>query len=369
MLKILHTADIHLKKNGEDSDYSLSVLDEIISVANERQITHLLICGDLFESFNDLSDSSLLAKTRGIFNKLNENCKVICITGNHELLGKSASERIDAYNFGRIKFVSENVEFFAEEAAEFIAIPFSKNYTSLFSKQFPSKQKTRIVLMHGTDSTIYTGPDTEKNDDEIGSSQIPDVLLHLLQADYAALGHIHEAREAHSEDTIAVYCGSPRVWRKGEFGPRKVVYFSIDGGGRIGPREEIVIKAAGQYREMPVPINLDGSIPAERAYAIKQQAQNAKNDWFELVFSGIADDENNMEQAKNKLYADIVGLVRICHIDTTAVDVLSALSSNPAARFFLDLMEKKKPSSYGLEMDIWLQARLLGLKMINDEVR
>lgn len=369
MLRILHTSDMHLKKNGEDSSYSLVVLDEIISIANTRQITHLLICGDLFDSFSDLSDSSLLAKVRDIFDKINPNCKIICITGNHELLGKSAIERIDAYNLGRIKFVSENVEFFTEAQAEFIAIPFSKSYTSLFSKQFPAKQKTRIVLLHGTDSTIYTGPDTEKNNEELSSAQIPDMLLHLLQADYAALGHIHEAREAKTDGTIAVYCGSPRVWRKGEFGPRKVICFSISDAGEIGPREEIVINSAGQYREISVPINLDGSIPSERAHAIKQQAANAKNDWFELVFNGIADDENNMEQAKKQLYASIAGQVRLCHIDTTAVEVLSALSKNTAARSFLDLMEKKKPASYGLEMDIWLKARILGLKMINDEAR
>ncbi|MBO4556442.1 MAG: metallophosphoesterase, partial [Elusimicrobiales bacterium] len=87
MPKILHVADLHLKKDGEDREYGLSVLREIIDIAVNKQITHILICGDLFDSFSDFADTVLQEDVKNCFEKLPAGCNAYYITGNHELLG------------------------------------------------------------------------------------------------------------------------------------------------------------------------------------------------------------------------------------------------------------------------------------------
>lgn len=364
---ILHTADLHLKRAGEDRAYGLSVLKEIISSANMRLATHLLICGDMYDSFADFSDNVLREEVKTAFDSLNPGCSVIYITGNHELSGMGAHERLSAYNSGRIKFISGEAEFFIEGGIEFFAVPFRENYTPLISADFAPKKNFRILMMHGTDSTVYTGPDTEK-EEGTGGAQIPDILLSRVNADYAAFGHIHEARESVRGNSAAAYCGSPRVWRKGEKGPRKVILFEVN-DNRMGPREEIVIKSAGQYREVQIPVNLDGTFPADIEAALLKAAEESSCDWFELVFRGAAEDSSHFEAGKAKLHAALSRKIRKCTLNSLAMKTMSALSDNPAARVFLEAMEAKKPAADSPEMEVWLQARMIGLEAINSSLK
>lgn len=364
---ILHTADLHLKRAGEDRAYSLSVLKEIISVANVRLATHFLICGDMYDSFADFSDNTLREEVRAAFDSLNPDCSVIYITGNHELSGMGGRERLSAYNTGRIKFISDKMEAFTDGGIEFYTVPFRDNYMPLISAYFATKKKFRILMMHGTDSTVYTGPDTEK-EEGTGSAQIPDILLSRVQADYAALGHIHEARESVRGNSIAAYCGSPRVWRKGEKGPRKVILFEVN-DNRPGPREEIIIKSAGQYREMQIPVNLDGNFSADIKSMLMKAAEESPHDWFELVFRGVAEDSGYFEAGKAELHSALSGRIRRCTLNSLAVKTMSALSDNPAARVFLEAMEARKPAADSPEMEVWLQARMIGLEAINSGLK
>ena len=368
MPKILHTADLHLKRNGEDKAYGLAVLDEIIAAANARNVTHLLICGDLFDSFKDFSDLSLKTKLLYSFERLNSGCKVFYITGNHENLGKAAGERLSAYNFGRIKLIAEDVSTFEDSGIEIIAVPFQKNYFNLLSSSFPQKRHFRIVMLHGMDSAVYAGPDEEQEESGFASSQIPDLLLHNAKADYAALGHIHEAREIINNGIIAAYPGSPRVWRKGEKGPRKAIFFETD-GKTAGPREEIIIKSAGQYREIPVPINLDGTFSRFVPPQLAGLATQHPDDWFELVFSGAAEDANVFEESKAFFDSLLSDKVRKCTLNSMGMKTFSALADNQTAKRFLEQMEAIRPEDGTEEMKIWLEARLIGLEKINEAVR
>lgn len=368
MPKILHTADLHLKRNGEDKAYGLAVLDEIISVANARNVTHLLICGDLFDSFKDFSDLSLKTKLLYSFERLNSGCKVFYITGNHENLGKGADERLSAYNFGRIRLVAEDVEVFEDGGIEIVAVPFKKNYFNLLSSSFPQKKHFRIIMLHGMSSKVYAGPDAEQEESGFASSQIPDLLLQKAQADYAALGHIHEARENRDNGIIAAYPGSPRVWRKGEKGPRKVIFFETD-GKTAGPREEIIIRVAGQYREIPVPINLDGTFSRFVPPQLVGLATQHPNDWFELVFSGAVEDENVFEASKSFFDSLISDKVRKCSLNSLGMKTFSALAGNQMAKKFLEQMEACRPEDGTDAMKTWLAARVIGLEKINEAIK
>jgi len=368
MPKILHASDLHLVRNGEERNYGLAVLNEIISIANSRYATHLLICGDMFNSFADYSDAMLLAEVKEAFSRLNEICHVVYISGNHELLGKSPNERLSAYNFGNVRLISDSMELMSIGGIEIAAVPFRKDYKYLLSEDFPRKTAFRVLMMHGIDSTIYAGPDTEMEDGIDGGAQIPDILISRSQASYAAFGHIHSSHEAMSGNVPAVYPGSSRVWRKGETGPRKIVIFDTD-GDIAGPRQEIILSSAGQYRKFVMPVNIDGSFAQSKADEIVRIAEHSPLDWFEISFSGIIEDENVFEELKAAFHADLSKKLRKCTLDTSDINTFSALSGNPAARIFLEAMEARKPPEETPQFNVWLQARKIGLEEINKAVK
>ena len=86
-MKILHTADWHLGKRLDGFsrfDEQVAVLNEIITIANEKNVDLILIAGDLFDAFNPPVEAvELFYKT---LKNLSNNGKrpVVAIAGNHD---------------------------------------------------------------------------------------------------------------------------------------------------------------------------------------------------------------------------------------------------------------------------------------------
>lgn len=93
-MKILHTADWHLGKRLDRFariEEQKEVLDEIVRIADDRNVDVVIVAGDLFDAFNPPSEAiALLYKT---LKKLSKGGKrpVIAIAGNHD-----SPDRIDA---------------------------------------------------------------------------------------------------------------------------------------------------------------------------------------------------------------------------------------------------------------------------------
>src|SRR6056297_677290 len=97
MAKILHTADLHLKKyQGE----RWNTLVDLIELGNKENISHFIISGDLFDK--NFEANKLRPKIREVFSK--GEFDVILLSGNHDQ---------DAY---KQKFdFGENVKVLSEE--------------------------------------------------------------------------------------------------------------------------------------------------------------------------------------------------------------------------------------------------------------
>lgn len=93
-IKILHTADWHLGKRLDSfsrMEEQLSVLEEMIQIADEEEVDLVLIAGDLFDAFNPPVEAiELFYKT---LKRLSREGKrpVLAIAGNHD-----SPDRIDA---------------------------------------------------------------------------------------------------------------------------------------------------------------------------------------------------------------------------------------------------------------------------------
>ena len=134
MIKVIHSADLHLS-GGEDREYGLAVLRELVGHANKEQADFLLFCGDLFDSFKDLRGPTLLDAARIELQMLRAKCRALYIPGNHEALGMGKSDKLSNFNFGRLELCADPASPFGGKIidageAEFVCVPHAADYSS-----------------------------------------------------------------------------------------------------------------------------------------------------------------------------------------------------------------------------------------------
>ncbi|OGS12931.1 MAG: hypothetical protein A2285_07340 [Elusimicrobia bacterium RIFOXYA12_FULL_57_11] len=363
MLRILHASDLHLT-SGPDREYGLEVLRELVCLANSRQADFLLLCGDLFDSFKDLKENSLLNSVRQEVQLLRAGCRALYIPGNHEDIGRGPKDRLSSFDLGRLELMTDAAaacggKTLETPEAEFICVPHSSDYSGYRKWQLPPKApgRARLLLMHGTSSAVYRGPDQEEQQ----AGVIPDSLFAWLEADYAALGHVHSARETLIGGTLAVYCGSARVWRKWEDGPRKAVFFETE-GGKIGARQDLFIKAAGEYRYFTLPVNPDSSILPTAMRELLEKCPAPYRDYIVVRFSGLVEDANALAGLKSV----VEGVLRAknprrLELLSDQVEIFGGLADNALAKQFLEKLDSRRPAEDSPEMPRWVAARQQGL--------
>ena len=272
-MKILHTADWHLGKKLDRFsrlEEQVSVMEEIITIADEEQADLILVAGDLFDNFNPAVEAvELFYKT---LKRLSQNGKrpVIAISGNHDspnlinapdplarecgiiLIGHPKAEIIpfetEYFNIIRSKegFIEMKIntidfpirllhtpyaneirlkEYLGENKEEEINNVLSKTWKDL-ADQFCDENGINLLTAHlymnkkGAD--ILEEPEGEKpikigNADLIFSDSIPE------QIQYTALGHLHGFQNIGTKEKPVIYSSSPLCYSFSEAGQTKYV--------------------------------------------------------------------------------------------------------------------------------------------------
>lgn len=355
MSKILHVADLHLTARDE-REYSLSVLDEILAKAQEVGADHILVCGDLFDSFDDAME--LRAEVRERIAAVG-GPRILFVPGNHDVL------RIGPRSIGRLDLGNMQIccgvpfEMVYDDEVEFLCIPHQTSHAGYQEWNVPPKERPfRVALLHGLVSGIgiYFGPEVEEANQ--GGAIDPDLFVRF-EVDYGALGHLHGKRGARIGNTHVQYPGSARVWRRGE-GAERGIYL-VNTKPELSLRF-IPLQSAGQYREFDPPLGLDGSIDSIDSLAEGWGCP----DWVRLRLSGIVEDENAVAKLESAIRAKHEGRVRRLEINRDAVRPLPGIASQPMARKFLARWKAKESSAGQSEetKQAWLKARELGLGKI-----
>ncbi|XOB42296.1 MAG: metallophosphoesterase family protein [Candidatus Nealsonbacteria bacterium] len=216
MIKILHTADLHLGKEfkflsefGKELRETVkNTFSNIIELAIEKEIDLLLISGDLFDS-NKVS-SDLLGYVIDNFKKL-KGITVCIIPGTHDCYDSSSVYRRDEFihNLGNVSILKDSkpaTKIFKELD---IAVHSKANITNLGSESplkglKPSKETAlNIALAHGS---IKIEGKYNPNEYIINQKEIENSGM-----DYIALGHWHKCAEYSLGKTKAWYSGSPET--------------------------------------------------------------------------------------------------------------------------------------------------------------
>lgn len=225
-MKILHTADIHLKKYDDERWEALA---QLIEIAQQEAVELFIISGDLFNK--GIDGEVLRPQIRKLFSNI--DFQVIVIPGNHDW--ESFKEGL--YFGDKITIINNWEKPWENKKLRCAGLPYqssnlSKENTlaSLFSiKKKLATDKYNILLYHGEllDAFFVRTDFGQEGDDRY----MPVKLSYFkdLGFDYVLGGHFHSKFDLWKLDPEGyfVYPGSPISITQKEIGQRKVNIFEL----------------------------------------------------------------------------------------------------------------------------------------------
>jgi DNA repair exonuclease SbcCD nuclease subunit len=195
-MKLLHTADLHLKKDSADR---LEILRWIVEKGNTHEVDLIIIAGDMFDS--DADAPPLRSQVKNICK--NARASILIIPGNHD--SQSFGNDID---YGSNVIQMTDTPFHVRDIAGVIvaAIPFQELSFSECADALPDG--IDVLIVHGT---LYDPAFIYSVIDDIETKYMPIFIKNIEdRARYIALGHLH-SRFIHAvyKTTHVVYPGSP----------------------------------------------------------------------------------------------------------------------------------------------------------------
>lgn len=225
ILKILHTADIHLT---EESPERWLALEQLVEIAKREEVTALVIAGDLFDH-NVQADRlrSRLAKTLG-----GERFQTVILPGNHDY----AAYRSGLYFGAGVQVVNSWQEPLPVGKANFWGLPFEKIskdrlYESL--RQIGAKMNSsdyNILLFHGELLDAYFSRSDMGDEGDFRYMPVHLDYFKHLPLRYVLAGHFHSryAVYQYPGEGLFVYPGSPVAITRRETGKRKANLLVLD---------------------------------------------------------------------------------------------------------------------------------------------
>ncbi|MGD2065446.1 MAG: DNA repair exonuclease, partial [Dehalococcoidia bacterium] len=238
MIKVLHTADIHLgakfsglgNKGASQREQLRTTFKNIIATAINERVNIVLIAGDLFDANQQPQRNIDLVIEQ--FSLLGSNNIPVClIPGTHDSLDSSSIYR-------KIDFEGKctNLNIFADENMSYKEYPnldltvYGKPNLSNRSSVSPLKglerstsSKFHIAMAHGS----FYIPEKIAKDDHVFKLE----EIKASGMDYLALGHWHRVYDC-SEEPSAWYSGPPE-WISGQTEKGGVLLVSLSDAGEV----------------------------------------------------------------------------------------------------------------------------------------
>jgi DNA repair exonuclease SbcCD nuclease subunit len=223
-MRILHTADIHLREQGDERWLTLQSL---IAIGKEQRIDIFIISGDLFD--RGINAEGLRPPIRALFS--DTGFRICLIPGNHDK---------DAYA-GGMYFGEDTVILtdpkrpFAYKDVMIWGIPFEpaerektlQQLRALAPQLTPDRK--HIVLYHGEllDAFFSRGDFGDEGDERYMPVRLS--YFNELKVDYVLAGHFHKRFDVRrlAQGGYFVYPGSPCSITRKETGQRRINLFEL----------------------------------------------------------------------------------------------------------------------------------------------
>jgi len=244
-MKILHTADIHLREYDDDR---WKTLQKLIEIGKQENVEVFVVSGDLFD--RDVDAENLRPKIREIFS--NTGFQIILIPGNHD----SESYKGGMY-FGDVFVLTNPNEPFEYKDLRIWGLPFEpiegeKIFSRLRSLAADlATDRVNVLLYHGELLDAFFSRRDLGDEGEARYMPVKLSYFRDLNIQYVLAGHFHSKFDAWKLENggYFVYPGSPISITKGEIGQRKVDIFEVG-----NPPKEYLIDTP-HYQEVSIELD------------------------------------------------------------------------------------------------------------------
>jgi len=246
-MKILHTADLHLR-NAEDERWR--ALEKLLEVARRESVPLLVVSGDMFDA--NLDARSLEVPLRKLFKQCDFD--VVILPGNHD----SGALARDVFYGDQVHVLRSLGDTLDLNGVRIVAFPskrmdgreVARRLVELRTKKKPGA--VNILLYHGElVDMVFKGDDYGEEGD---ARYMPSRLAFFDESgfDYVLAGHFHSSFSVMKyRGGFFVYPGSPVSITKREEGERKVNLFETG-----SPPEEYPLDT---FHYLRVSVRLDPS--------------------------------------------------------------------------------------------------------------
>ena len=218
-MRILHSADVHLNKVGDER---WQALGELLSASRKEKVNLLVISGDLFDL--DVDAETLRPDIRALFS--NNNFEILIVPGNHDKNSYSSS----MYFGENVRILNQKPYSIADYPdVRLIGFPFEDigddeliaEIRNLSEVCLPDRKN--ILIFHGELLDSFYLPDEFGVE---GTRRYMPVKLSYfsgLGLDYVLAGHFHSRFDVRKidEKSYFIYPGSPVSISRRETGERK----------------------------------------------------------------------------------------------------------------------------------------------------
>jgi DNA repair exonuclease SbcCD ATPase subunit/DNA repair exonuclease SbcCD nuclease subunit len=204
MFKIAHLADVHIR-NIERHDEYQKVFQKIYDELKQIKPDRIVIVGDLFESFIEISNEAKIIAGE-FLNNLSKIAKVIITRGNHDIRKKNTN-RIDSIetiikliNNPNINYYNQT-DFYKDDNITWVVYDHVDKTTDPWLNQTKDKNQIYIGLFHDPIQDCSTDLGRVFNDPKLKD------INYFKKNDFLFLGDIHK-RQFFRKNNTAAYCGS-----------------------------------------------------------------------------------------------------------------------------------------------------------------
>ncbi len=352
-MKILHTADVHLR---EYDDASWRTLQALTDIGKSEDIGLMVISGDLFDEGIDAEN--LRPKIRETFS--GNGFPIVILPGNHDAAAFPSGQY-----FGEDTHIIHDIsQPFEKEGVRICGLPFEEiEGNTLLGKiralePILTPDKINVLLYHGELLNTFFSFSRSDLGDEGSGRYMPAKLEFFdgLNIQYVLAGHFHTRFDVLklSNGGYFVYPGSPTAITRKECGRRKVNLFEVG-----DPPREYLLDTPHYYE---IKLDLDPSddlSPIERLEdnlkAIHPQAKVLLSVYGYVNGQALGMTEMVLKQEMDTLLRD----KQVDRFEYEVRDVRQILEDDLYKTFMAKLEETDEPSETKLEMrDFMIRAMM-----------
>ncbi len=366
-IKIIHTADWHFdcKFSGINSQKirlkrkyeQRETFKNVIKLALQENIDLFLIAGDLFEqnSFN-------IETINFIISALSElKCPVLITPGNHDpYIEKSPYKlhdwgaHVHIFNENEFKpFYYKNVEIYGIADTRY-----KSNKNCLESLSFPpDDDRIRIIIFHGT--CLDFAPLFAEKDICFPFSS---TQLENLNAQYIALGHLHQFRQIPIHGINSYYSGTPEGINFSENDSRYIIKAEFD--LNCSKIENIKVNQR-DFKKHKIDISEINNVTSLYEKIAEKISKNQDtNNLLHIALNGIASFEFNLSELENQLSSEFF-YIRLENTTIPFFNLDELKKLNTLIGDFIRKMEEKISNTSSMEeKNIYNKALWYGLKAL-----